>query len=279
MIAVLRVTILLQLALAVSALWGQQDAAAVATEELEKAELDFIKELVTTSMPTIKQQALNLLSLEQKAVAQRDYGAAQQMRLRRQELEWELLRLDRQLQWLGTREESLRAKLLPERIELPLGAAQLKGPRLVGGELTGWSQSGASATWKLPNLPTGGYELLARLRCGALEGGIIEAREAKFFMRAQISTTSQGPQEQVLGILKISNGRGELSLTANSILKDNLFNLIGLWLIPSSQHPPLSPSSKNLGTNPAAAIAPPKAQGGGEPADNSNPASNSPPPP
>lgn len=218
----------------VPALLGAADQ----SPDLKRSELNFIREAISASIPVIKKQALDLMALEQQAVASRQYDAAQQARSRRQNLELELLRLDKQLEWLVARESTLQSRGLPERIDLPLQAAKLEGPSLVAGELGGWSKPGASATWKLPNLPAGGYEVLARFRCGTLEGGTLDIKEEQFHLKASINASSIGPQEQLLGTLKITNGAGKLQVVAGSVLKDNLFNLIALALIPSTQKPP-----------------------------------------
>lgn len=218
------------------ALLAHSAAAQIAQDQrVELSELEFIRQVISQSMPVIKQQALDLLSLEQKAAAARQYDTAIQAREKRQALELELLRLDKQLQGLQTREQALKAMQLPDRIELPLAAATLQGPKLQGGEITSWSRPGASATWTLPSLPAGGYEVVAKLRCGPLEGGILELRETKYFLKATLSVSSQGAQEQLLGTLKLSPDAKTLTLVASSILKDNLFNLSGLWLVPTNR--------------------------------------------
>lgn len=202
---------------------------------LELARLKFERSMIESSLSPMKKHLLELTALEKKRAEARDYLGAISTRNERRKLEDELGRLDKELLLLQTREQSLKASTLPDRISLPLEQAQLSGVRREGGALTGWSQPGASATWKLPGLPSGGYEVILRYRCGALDGGLLEVREAKFHLTSQIDTTLKGPQEKNLGTLKLTDGSSTLTLTATTLVKDNLMDLLTLWLVPASR--------------------------------------------
>jgi hypothetical protein len=77
--------------------------------------------------------------------------------------------------------------------------------------------------------------VVIRYRCGALDGGVLEVKEAKFRLTSQIDTTTKGPQEKNLGTLKITDGSSILTLTATTLVKDNLMDLLSLGLVPASR--------------------------------------------
>ncbi|MES2594107.1 MAG: hypothetical protein V4662_02170 [Verrucomicrobiota bacterium] len=202
---------------------------------VELARLRFQRSMIEASLAPLKKHLLDLSELEKKRAETRDYAGAIAVRNERRQVEDELERLDKELLLLQTREQSLKASALPDRISLSLEQAQLADVRREGGELTGWSRPGSSASWKLPALPPGGYEIYIKHRCGALDGGLLEVKETKFHLTSQIDTTSKGPQEKNLGTLKITDGTGTLTLTATTLVKDNLMHLLGLWLVPASK--------------------------------------------
>lgn len=222
-------TLLTLLGLAVSL-----HAADTTTEQtLTNARLEFERSLIEVSLEPLKKQVIELDTLEKQKASARDYDGAIVVRTERRRLEGELERLDKQLLLIQTREQSLRSAALPDRIPLPLEQAVLNGVRREGGEITGWSRTGTGATWKLPALPPGGYEVVIRYRCGALDGGVLDVREARFHLSSPIETTLKGPQEKNLGTLKVTDGSGTISLSASTLLKDNLMDLLGVWLIPA----------------------------------------------
>jgi len=207
-----------------------------ATEmDLEVARLKFERAMVEASLTPLKNHLIELSTLEKQRAEARDYTGAIALRQERRKVEDELERLDKELLLLQTREQSLKATTLPDKIPFPVDQAQLSGVRREGGGITGWSKVGASASWKLPDLPPGGYEVIIRYRCRALEGGVLEVKEVKFRLSGQIDTTLKGPQEKSLGTLKVTNGSSTLTLTATTLVKDNLMDLLGLWLVPASR--------------------------------------------
>lgn len=203
--------------------------------ELEIARIQFERSMIEASLDPVKKHLLELASLEKQRAEARDYTGAIAMRAQRRKIENELERLDKELLLLQTREQSIKASQLPDRIPLPLDQAVLSGVRMEGGTLTGWSRAGASAKWKLPALPPGGYEVILRYRCGALDGGELQIQESRYSLKGQIDTTHQGPQEKNLGTLKITDGSGPLTLSAVTLVKDNLMDLQSVHLVPASR--------------------------------------------
>jgi hypothetical protein len=205
-----------------------------ASSEIALMRLSFERDLVEAILSPVKEQITTLISLEKQFATERDYDAAITARDERKRLQNELARLAKELLLLQTREQVLKTSLLPDRIKLPLEAT-LSGLRFEGGAITGWSKVGAAASWKLPALPPGGYEVMLRYRCAAAEGGKLLIKEARFTLTTSIETTLKGPEERSAGTLKISDGSSTLTLSAQALVSDNLMQLLALDLVPASR--------------------------------------------
>ncbi|MFN0075674.1 MAG: hypothetical protein ACKVY0_04285, partial [Prosthecobacter sp.] len=206
-----------------------------ASQEIALLRMGYDRSLIEASLAPVKQQITTLSALERQFADTRDYDAAITARDERKRLQNELGRLDKELLLLQTREQGIKTALLPDRIKLPLESATLSELRREGGAITGWSKLGAAATWKLPALPAGGYEVMLRYRCGAAEGGTLLLKEARFSLTTNIETTLKGPEERNAGTLKISDGSGTLTLAAQSLVTNNLMQLLGVELVPASR--------------------------------------------
>lgn len=206
-----------------------------ASPEIAERRIGFERALIAASLGPVKQQVTALAALERQFVEAHDYDSAITARDERKRLQGELTRLDKELLLLQTREQALKAARLPDRISLPLENATLNDLRREGGALTGWAHPGASATWKLPGLPAGGYEVMLKYRCGAAEGGVLVIKEARFTLTTNIETTLRGPEERNAGTLKISDGAGALTLVAEALVTNNLMQLLGVELVPAAR--------------------------------------------
>lgn len=206
-----------------------------ASQEIAVRRISYERSLIAATLEPVKRQIITLGTLEKQFAEARDYDAAITARDERKRLQNELARLDKELLLLQTREQALKTALLPDRIKLPLDSAQLTDLRRDGGAITGWSKIGSSATWKLPALPPGGYEVLLRYRCGAAEGGTLLIKEARFTLSASIETTLRGPEERNAGTLKVSDGSGTLTLATQSLVTNNLMQLLAVELVPASR--------------------------------------------
>lgn len=202
---------------------------------MELGRINFERSMIEASLSPLKKNLTDLSLLEKKRADLRDYSGAIEARDLRRRIEEELERLDKELLLLQTREQSLKSSLLADRIPLPIDAAELSGVNREGGTLTGWSKPGATAKWKLPSLPPGGYEVILRYRCGPLEGGTVTVKETRFSLQGDIDTTLKGPQERNLGTLKVTDGSGPLTIAARTVVKDNLMQLLGVELVPASR--------------------------------------------
>ncbi len=205
--------------------------------DLELMRLQFARSLIAGSLQPLKQHMDELLVLERSLAKQRDYRGAIEAQQQRRRIESQLEREDKELLLLETREQSLRASLLPEVIEMPLEEAKLKGLSRPsgGGVIEGWSNPGVAAEWVLPDLPPGGYEVYLRYRCGTVEGGSLLVEESRFTLTGRIETTMKGPERRLLGTLKVTDGDGPFRLVAKTLVKDNLMQLLGVELVPASR--------------------------------------------
>lgn len=193
--------------------------------------------LLQAGMPAMRQYVTELAALEKRCALARDYKGAIAARNERQSIEREIARIDKDALLLKTREQGLRSAMLPDQIVLmPEQAVLSDVQREPGtGALTNWKRAGSSATWKLPDLPPGGYEVLLRYSCDALEGGGILVSEQTFTLSGTADTTLKGPTEKNFGTLKITNGNGTLTVTARSVLKSNLMHLYFVKLVPANR--------------------------------------------
>lgn len=222
--------------LALLAPWSEASGADLdPRQKLELTRLSFQQDILEASLTPLKKQLSELILLEKARADARDYAGAIEARDLRKRLEDELERLAKELLLLQTREQSIEASLLPDRISLPMEKATLNGVRREGGGIIGWSKPGASAEWKLDKLPPGGYEVVLRYRCSPIEGGTLVVQETRFSLTADVETTLKGPQEKNIGTLKITDGSGSLKITARTVLKDNLMQLLAVSLVPASR--------------------------------------------
>ena len=193
--------------------------------------------MLRAALPLLKQHQAELAALEKRLAGNRDYAGAITARNERLAVAKDLARLEKEELLLRSREQGLRAALLPDQIVLMPEQAVLSGvEREAGsGALTGWKKAGASATWKLPGLPPGGYEVVIRYSCDALEGGTVLISEQTFSLSGVLGTTLKGPDERNFGTLKITNGSATFTLAARSVIKDNLMHLYYVKLLPANR--------------------------------------------
>ena len=206
-------------------------------EPLELRQLIFHRELLQSCLDPLKAHLSDLARLTTQLAASRRYEDALRIQKEQHDRELDLERISREILLLESREKSLRTALLPGRIILPLEKALLNGPRYdeKKKEITDWSRAGDSVEWKLPDLPSGGYEVILHYECSAVEGGRLEVAEESYHLSGLMDTTLRGPEAKNLGTLKITRGDGPLRLTASTVVKRNLMHLRGVELIPANR--------------------------------------------
>lgn len=208
-----------------------------APRELELERLLLHRRLLTASLNPLKTAISQLDELARSRARERDYPGAIAARNERRRLEAELERIVKEMLVLETREQGLKTDLLPDRVFLPLDQARLEGVVWDAEKkrLTRWQRPGAAAEWSLPSLPPGGYEVLVTYQCNPLEGGTVLVAEKTFTLTGEMDTTLRGPETKSLGTLKITDGSGTLRLSARTVVKDNLMDLLAIELIPANR--------------------------------------------
>ena len=219
---------------AVFALWTPYGCGQ--TAELTNLRAKFELNLAESTLPTLRDYAEALTTLEKQAVAARDYDPAGAVRSEHQRVTTEIASQEKLALLLKARQTTTDSNSSASRILLKISDAKLEGVTLDAATqcLTGWA-AGASATWKLPDLPPGGYEVILKCSSGPLEGGTVQIKEAFYSLTGTISTTMKGVEEQNLGTLKIRDGSGTLKITALTVLKSNLMQLQSVELLPANR--------------------------------------------
>lgn len=206
-------------------------------EEIELARLDHHHQLLEASLGPLKTALSKLDELALSNARAREYEAAIAARIEREHIATDLDRIAKELLILETRKQFLQTSLLPDHILLPLDNAKLESVRYDEEKkwLNHWDRPGAYAEWTLPGVPPGGYEVLLTYQCSPLEGGTIMINEKTFSLSGEMDTTLRGPEVKNLGTLKITDGNTPLRLTARTIVKSNLMNLLSIELIPANR--------------------------------------------
>lgn len=200
--------------------------------ELSALRTTFRGALLGAVLPEKRAYVAQLADMEKKLAAARDYINAIKVRDERLALEQELAVFELELPGLGKRAAGSTAPL-PRRIVLSSRDATLSGLKLnEDGALTGWETAGRTATWKLPGLPEGGYEVIVKYTC--VEGGSVnlEVRENFFLLSGKVKLETGKQVEKNLGTLRIRNGDGALTLVAEGAGQSAKFSIAALELAP-----------------------------------------------
>jgi hypothetical protein len=174
-----------------------------------------------------------LLALEKKLAALQDFAGAVKARDERVKVEKQIGALEQEAAILDARPSVEHAARLAARVELKASDAKLTGAQWdpADGAITGWGQQGACATWQLPDLPPGGYEVL--LRCTG-EAGDVVIREEFYSLASPCKPGEDKTAEQILGILRIRAGSGSLTLSVSQPEKSAGWRVYSLMLVPPS---------------------------------------------
>lgn len=203
--------------------------------DLRKLRSEFRKVIIETIMPEKRAYLDRLRELEKKLVAAHDFATAIRARDERLALEQEVTALEQELPMLAARAAG-EGQMLAERIPLKPEDAVLTGVNKdKDGALTGWSDTSCSVTWKLPELPAGGYEVILKYSCMKDEGGEVLVKESFYSLRGTVTPSDGKPMEKNIGTLRIRDGRGTLTLAATAPTKGGLMRLWSLELAPVSR--------------------------------------------
>lgn len=189
--------------------------------------------MASSSIPPLKKLIGDLEALEKKAAAANDFETAMAARTARLRSQAELAAAEKLLLLLQTAGETAPVG----KIVLKLEDAVLEGVKLDPAKhvLTGWQNPASKATWKLPGIPPGGYEVVLRYSSGTSEGGMVRVAEAFYTLTVPTRITLNGAEDHFLGTLRIRDGQGPLVISAASVLKNNLMELEEVELLPCSE--------------------------------------------
>ena len=170
--------------------------------------------LLSALLPEKQAQREALYSLEKQLASGGDFKSAIRARDQRLTLEHEIASTQQQLLNPHTYQSAGDA---PAETVLAPTAAQLTQLTLdpANKSLTAWVANTSTATWTLPNLPTGGYEVHLRYSLELPEGVSapgFQIKESLYHLTAPLEHTGAKPAEKKLGILRVSNGSGSLIL-------------------------------------------------------------------
>jgi hypothetical protein len=209
-----------------------QDAAP-SSSSLPAARLKFDRDLTQASLPETRQYIAELTALEHRAATARDYLAAMKLSQERKAAEAELAGLTQRAALLNIAQPSSPIA----GIRLLASEAKLDGPIYdsKSDEISGWGKASTSATWMLPNLPPGGYDVVLHYSCAAEEGGSIVVKEAFYNLMREVHAPTKGIAQHALGTLRIREGSGPLTIAARTVLGGNLMHLHAVELLPASR--------------------------------------------
>ncbi|TLD71927.1 hypothetical protein FEM03_04165 [Phragmitibacter flavus] len=192
--------------------------------------------LFTALLPEKQAQREALYSLEKQLASGGDYREAIHARDQRILLEQEIAQTQQHL--LNPPVIAHAAVDLPQSIPLENSVAQLNQLTLDpanNNRLSGWTTTESSATWTLPNLPPGGYEILLRYSLNpSSTPPVIQLKETLYHLPVALESTDNQPTSKKVGTLRISNGSGPLILSPLSISADQQLHIISLTLQPSA---------------------------------------------
>jgi hypothetical protein len=190
------------------------------------------KNLLKELIPEMKSHRERLMALEQQQQAAQEFAGAAKARNERLTLEKQIAALEQEAAMLASRPAVENASRLAARIELKLSEAQLEGAQLdvADGSITGWGSANSRATWKLPAIPAGGYEVL--LRCTGPSGDVV-AKEAFYTLTSPCNSAEDKSIEHNLGTLRIRDGAGTFILHAAQPEKSAAWRVYSVVLVPS----------------------------------------------
>lgn len=201
--------------------------------DLRALKAGFRRSIVTAVIPEVKAHREELLALEKKLAAAQDFAGAVKARDERIKVEKQISALEQEAAILASLPSIENAARLTARIELKLSEAKLTSTSLDAsdGAIAGWGQKDACATWQLPSLPPGGYEVL--LRCTGPAGDVV-VKEGFYSLTTSCKDTRDKSMEQNLGTLRIRAGGGSLTLVTAQPEKSAGWRVYSLVLVPST---------------------------------------------
>jgi hypothetical protein len=207
-------------------------AAQAPQNDLSLIKTQLRKDLLQALLPEKKQHRDALLALEQKNAASLDFAGAIKARDERLALEKEIASIEKEIPLLSSRAISLLGRGAPDRLEMRFADATLRGLQLDPkvGFISGWEKEQASASWKLPDLPPGGYEVLLRYTA---DQGNVQIKESYYSLKGKLKGAKDSPLEEKIGTLRIKDGKGNLTLSSDTPQQNGSLRVYSLVLVPA----------------------------------------------
>lgn len=207
-------------------------AAQVPQTDLSLIKTQLRKDLLQALLPEKKQHRDALLALEQKNAAALDFAGAIKARDERFALEKEIASIEKEIPLLSSRAIALLGRGAPDRLEMHFSDAVLRGVQLdpKDGFISGWDKDQASASWKLPDLPPGGYEVLLRYTA---EKGSILIKESYYSLKGKLKEAKDAPLEEKIGTLRVKDGKGILTLSSDTPQQNGTLRVYSVVLVPA----------------------------------------------
>jgi hypothetical protein len=203
---------------------------------LRQLNLQLRRDLLAAMLPEKRLFLQEVTALETRLATAQNFEGAIEARNERLRLGKEIAGLEKEFQALQAQARSLAARQLPDKIEFKMSEAVTTGlptPPPQDGPLAGWNTAGASASWKLPSLPPGGYEVVLRYTSSG-EGGVVLSEDF-YSLTSTFPAAPKEPVEQNLGTLRIREGQGTLTLRANPPEKNGSLRVYSLSLMPANR--------------------------------------------
>lgn len=200
--------------------------------ELRAMKAGLRRSLLKEILPEMKAHCDRLRELEKKQAAAQDFAGAVKARDERTKVEKQISSLEQEAAILASRPAIENAARLAARIELKLSDASLEGTQLdkSDGAITGWGAANSQATWKLPGIPPGGYEVF--VRCTG-QTGDVSVKESFYSLTGPCKSADDKAIEHNLGTLRVRDGAGNLTLGAAQPEKSTAWRVYSVVLVPS----------------------------------------------
>lgn len=230
-------TALLVLPLLMDAAQDKTDSPGAPTPDLRTLRVDYRKGLLEALLPQKKAYSDELEALEKKLATDADFNNAIKARNERVQLDQEIMALEQELSALTTQAQALHSAALPDRIILSPAEAQISGITLEPKDksLSGWKPSHSLATWRVPALPPGGYEVYVTYSCPAKGTATFTVRETRYTLEVKITDPAPKPVEKLFGTLRVQANNTTLSLSAESIESGHPVHIHSVALVPANR--------------------------------------------
>lgn len=189
--------------------------------------------ILTTLLPERQKYRDALFSLEKQLASSGDYKGAIRARDERLQIEEEIAISQQQL--LNPQPIPTATTKTDSPIKLSLDQATLHQLTLISKNpsLTDWVPNASSATFTLPNLPQGGYEVIINYNLKADSNATIQFKETRYSLTTSLPPTeSKQPREHHCGLIRITNGSGPLTLQAIQLPLDQELKIHSITLKP-----------------------------------------------